>query len=377
MKKIFYWAPYNSKIGTINSVINSIKSLNKYSLEKYKPILLDATFEWSKYKSIYDVLFLRKEKKDFRLTKNKGYFFRRIFFIKIFIFCFFPLKKIIQKEKPDFFIAHLITSLPIILIVLFNLKTKLILRISGEPKLNIFRKYLWKMSNHKIYLVTCPSSKTKDYLLKSGLFDEKKIRILFDPVLNVGLTAIKKREKIDKSLKQSEYFLSVGRLTKQKNFLFLINCFKTFLKKSPNYKLVILGDGEMFEELNNEIKKNKLKDKILLKGFEDNVYRYMSNAKCFILPSIYENPGHVLIESAFCNCPIISSNCPTGPEEILDFEKAGYLFKVNDNYEFLKKLNEFIFDDKQKIKSKIINAKIITKKYTIFKHYLELDNLLT
>ena len=57
-------------------------------------------------------------------------------------------------------IIHLLTSLPIILFICFNFKTKLILRVSGLPKLNFFRKYLWKLINKKIHKVTCPTQQT-------------------------------------------------------------------------------------------------------------------------------------------------------------------------------------------------------------------------
>ena len=76
-----------------------------------------------------------------------------------------PLKKLIDKEKPDFLIIHLITSLPLILLIFFNFNTKFILRISGMPKLNFFRKVLWKLISKKIYLVTCPTITTLNYLI--------------------------------------------------------------------------------------------------------------------------------------------------------------------------------------------------------------------
>ena len=59
MKKIYFWAPYNSKIGTINSVINSIRSIKKYASKDIKPYLLDTTSEWKNYINEYDIIFLR------------------------------------------------------------------------------------------------------------------------------------------------------------------------------------------------------------------------------------------------------------------------------------------------------------------------------
>ena len=68
----------------------------------------------------------------------------------------------------------------------------------------------------------------------------------------------------------------------------------------------------------------------------------MKNAICLILPSLYENPGHVLIEAAISNCPIISSDCPTGPAEFLSYGKAGYLFELNNESDLINKVEKFM-----------------------------------
>ena len=243
MKTIFYWAPFNSKIGTVNSVLNSIKSIIKFSNKTVNPYLIDATFEWSKYEEQYDLIYLRKSKKDFRKLRNKGFFWSRLFFLRIFFSCFLPLKKILKTKKPDFLIVHLITSLPIILFFLFKFETKLILRISGEPKLNLLRKFLWKKISRKIHAVTCPSKETKNLLIESNIFDPEKIHVLYDPIIDISKLK-KKKDKIEKFFYGEKYFLSVGRLTNQKNFSFLISCFKDLVELYPDYKLVIIGEGE-------------------------------------------------------------------------------------------------------------------------------------
>ena len=86
------------------------------------------------------------------------------------------------EKKPDYLVIHLITSLPLILFLIFKFDTKLILRISGLPKLNIFRKFLWKISNNKIHFVTVPTKETCLKLKNMNIFDNSKIRHLPDPV---------------------------------------------------------------------------------------------------------------------------------------------------------------------------------------------------
>tara|TARA_B100001057_G_scaffold500955_1_gene619162 strand:- start:2412 stop:3539 length:1128 start_codon:yes stop_codon:yes gene_type:complete len=375
MKTIFYWAPFNSKIGTVNSVLNSIKSIIKFSNKTVNPYLIDATFEWSKYEEQYDLIYLRKSKKDFRKLRNKGFFWSRLFFLRIFFSCFLPLKKILKTKKPDFLIVHLITSLPIILFFLFKFETKLILRISGEPKLNLLRKFLWKKISRKIHAVTCPSKETKNLLIESNIFDPEKIHVLYDPIIDISKLK-KKKDKIEKFFYGEKYFLSVGRLTNQKNFSFLISCFKDLVELYPDYKLVIIGEGEEKIKLKKKISKLNLKDQVFLEGFKSNVFPYMKNSVGLILTSIYENPGHVLIEAAACDCSIISSDCPTGPAEFLNYGKAGYIFEVNNKNDFIKNVKNFLNESESEKKMRKKYLKKETLKYTLFRHYNALKNII-
>ena len=105
------------------------------------------------------------------------------------------MKKILNTHKPDYLIVHLITSLPLFLLLFNKFETKFILRISGLPNLNIFRKFLWKISFKKVFQITCPTNKTKKMILQLGLVDENKIKVLPDPVIEVSQFA-KKKTKI-------------------------------------------------------------------------------------------------------------------------------------------------------------------------------------
>ncbi len=376
MKKIYFWSPHNSKIGTINSVINSITSIGKFSKKNYKAYLIDSTSEWKYLKDNFDIIELRKNKFDFRNLKNKGFFWSRIFYLNIFISCFIPLKRLLKYQKPEYLIIHLITSLPLFLFLFFNFKTKLILRISGEPKLHFLRKLFWKILSNKVYKVTCPSSKTKEILIKNSIFNADQVIVLFDPIINIKKIKRHKDIDINKDYINTNYFLSVGRLTKQKNFDFLISAFKVISKSHTDLELIILGEGEERENLEAKIKELNLTNIVHLKGFESNVFNYMKNAKGLILPSIYENPGHVLIEAAACNCPIISSNCPTGPEEFLSQGRAGFLFEVNNKEDLIKKTNFFFDQNSKEAKEKKILAKKNSMKYTMFRHFKVLKSIL-
>ena len=95
-------------------------------------------------------------------------------YIFIFLVSLPKLLALINKEKPDYFIIHLITSLPIFLSPFFNKKTKIILRISGFPKLNYLRRIFWKLYSKKIDKITCPTQSTLETIKESKIFDTNK-----------------------------------------------------------------------------------------------------------------------------------------------------------------------------------------------------------
>ena len=125
--KLFYWSPFLSNIATIDSVTNSINSLKKYGKDgKYKTFIIDSTGEWQeKMEKISGIDTIKLYKKDYYKTfLPKGNFLKsRLSQIVIFISNFNLLRKLLLKEKPDFLIAHLIISLPLVLFFFFlNLK---------------------------------------------------------------------------------------------------------------------------------------------------------------------------------------------------------------------------------------------------------------
>ena len=201
--------------------------------------------------------------------------------------------------------------------------------------------------------------------------------VVRDPVLVLKEFAKKKFETINEfNINKKKFLIGIGRLTKQKNFSLLINAFKEIEKKYNEYNLIILGDGEEKTKLISLIKSYNLEEKIHLIGYKDNVYKYLKNADCFILTSLWEDPGFVLIEAGLSNSIVISSNCKNGPEEILNNENNGYLFKNNDLKDLLRKFDEFKSEDKNKLFKKKLNLKKEIKKFTFYSHFKSLNNII-
>lgn len=372
-KKIYYWAPFFSNIATTKAVINSAVSFKRFS-SKYEPVIIDVFGEWDNYEEIFSKNKISIEKlnlNNFFKEKNiRGYLKSRYYQTKIFLLAFLPLLKLLKKNRPDFIILHLVTSLPLFLNMIFNFNTQTILRISGLPKLNFLRLFFWKISLKKINIITSPTNATMCYL-KSKL-NFKNIYLLRDPILDIS-NIKKEKNNINKNSKK---FVAIGRLTRQKNFLFLIKCFNELIRKNPKIKLYILGEGEDFDKLDNFIKINNLKKNIFLEGYKKNIYDYLKSSEAFILSSLWEDPGFVLIEAAYANTTIISSNCKNGPIEIIDNDKNGFLFESNNKKNFLKVFDKFENSKISSIYEKRLNAKKMSKKYSLFYHYKEFIKIL-
>ena len=378
-KKIFYWSPCLNPVGTVKSTLNSASSLIKYNQDEYDVYLINACGEWDQYFEFINsnnIKLINFKFKYFKYLPKRGYVQSRFSYVLIFILSFFPLIKLIKKYKPDFIVNHLITSLPLTLLFLFKFDSKFILRISGFPKLNIVRKNFWKYVSSKLYCITSPSEELKKNLIKLNIFQEKKIYFLPDAIINISNFIKKKNEKlIDfENTKNKKIIFSAGRFTKQKNFLYLINEFSDFCLKNDDFILYILGDGEEMNLLREKIKEKKMYDKIILKGYVDNVYKFFKHGDLFVLSSKWEEVGFVIVEAAISNLFVISSDCPNGPSEFLNYGNNGILFKNNKSGELSKALTNFInLNEKKKMKVKL---KKNAKKYTMFKHFKVLNKIL-
>ena len=96
---------------------------------------------------------------------------------------------------------------------------------------------------------------------------------------------------------------------------------------------------------------------------------------CFVLSSLHEEPGFVLIEAASNFLPIISSNCPSGPKEILDYGNNGFLYKTNDQSDFLSKLVEYFEMSEKELKDKLFNLNQKIQEYSFENHSKELQKV--
>lgn len=157
-----------------------------------------------------------------------------------------------------------------------------------------------------------------------------KITTIYNPVVTPEL--LQPHSKPDHpwfANTQSPIILAAGRFVAAKDFSTLIKAFAE-VKKQRDARLIILGEGPQRKILTDLIAQLNLMDSISLPGFVQNPACYMQHASLFVLSSRWEGFGNVLVEALACGCPVVSTNCPSGPEEILDSGKYGKLVLVGD-----------------------------------------------
>jgi len=124
--------------------------------------------------------------------------------------------------------------------------------------------------------------------------------------------------------------LSVGKLHPQKDFFTLLRAFAR-VRKVINTRLIILGEGEQRVKLLKQAQDLGISDDFYLPGFVKNPFSYMAKASVFVLSSAWEGLSMVLIEALACGCPVVSTDCPSGPAEVLENGHFGPLVPVGDD----------------------------------------------
>lgn len=159
----------------------------------------------------------------------------------------------------------------------------------------------------------------------------QSIDVIYNPIVTDTLKTLSQGEPDHPWLAQSDHsiMLGIGRLTSQKDFSTLIRAFAR-LRETRKARLVILGEGELRPQLEALVCQLGLHEDVCLPGFKDNPYAYMRQADLFVLSSAWEGLPTVLVEAMACGTPVVSTNCPSGPAEILENGRWGRLVPVGD-----------------------------------------------
>jgi glycosyltransferase involved in cell wall biosynthesis len=247
----------------------------------------------------------------------------------------FSIAKYLKQNNPRIFYSSMtyVNVIAGLAVILSRFKGKVIFsehmnlskkNIDNPNFINGVITFLAKKVYKKADAIVCVSKGVKDDL-NQVIHNIKKSLVIYNPIENFY------KEKKDNSKFK---IISLGRLVEQKNYSLLINAFSIVTDKCANTKkeleLYIFGEGYEREKLNKLISQFKLQDKVFLPGFVDNSADLLSSSDLFVLSSNREGFPLVLPEALSCGLPVISTDCPSGPSEILKKGQLGKLVPVDD-----------------------------------------------
>jgi glycosyltransferase involved in cell wall biosynthesis len=179
--------------------------------------------------------------------------------------------------------------------------------------------------------VVAVSAGVADDLAQAIDLPRARIAVVYNPVVTPAVLEQSVAELHDPWFAAGEppVILGAGRLTLQKDFPTLIRAF-ALLRRTRPARLLILGEGELRAELEALVGELRLAGDVRLPGFVDNPFAYMRRSDLFVLSSTWEGFGNVLVEAMACGTPVVSTDCPSGPAEVLEHGKWGRLVPVGD-----------------------------------------------
>lgn len=249
---------------------------------------------------------------------------------------FFQIFKYIKKEQPDIVhtelggdiygkIAAKLAGIKVIISTEQNVS-------ANDNFINYFLKKWTASWSNKIIAI---SSAVKNDLIKKYQVAPAKIELFFN---GLNVEKFKQSDEVKKERLEIDPVIigSIGRLSPQKNFSLL---FKALAQvKEKNFKCLIAGEGDLRPQLEQEIKELNLSDKIELVGLKVDVNSFLNDLDFFVLPSKWEGLGIVLLEAGVVKLPVLAS-ATGGILDIIEDQKNGLLFKVEDLNDLISKLN--------------------------------------
>ena len=328
--KIIIFHPYSYIGGADNSLKKLIEQLDT-RLFSVTFISLNESFLKKKLKK--KVKFIRIKSKRTFFSINK---FRRI--VKN-IYISKNYKKVIVVSNQNF--ANIISFFS--LINLKNIK-KIFIDRNHLDELSYSKNIIEKLKKIIIKILVRIIYKNADLVvgiskklsLDLSNFCNIKVKTIYSPGYDKSILE-KANKKINLN-KKFKYIINVSRFTKRKDHYTTLKGFKLASDRIKNLKLILIGYGPEYNNILSISRNLNIRKKVIIFKKLNNPYPYIKNSDLLILSSTYEGMGNILVEAITLGTPIISSNCNSGPSEILLNGKGGDLFKVSDYIELSKKI---------------------------------------
>lgn len=249
----------------------------------------------------------------------------------------FNLRRKFKEINPDFvlpFISHVGIMATI---ASLSLPLKIIETIRIDPRYSPQKKVLRILRNVSVFFskrCIVQNEKQKKYF---PLWLQKHIVVFPNPIANEFI----QNKKVFTN-KEIRNIVAVGRLEKQKNYPMLIRAFSKIAQENNQIILRIYGEGSLYNDLYDYINKLKLNDRIILCGRTRNINQILQESDMYILSSDAEGMPNSLMEAMAIGLPCISTDCPTGPADLIENGMNGYLIPIQDEDALIQSMKNMI-----------------------------------
>jgi glycosyltransferase involved in cell wall biosynthesis len=268
-----------------------------------------------------------------------------------FLFCILELIKLFLKDKNYLVLSFQANIYCALICRLFGIKV--ITRSNTSPsgwQLGFFRKiffYLLLRLPNKI--IVNSKQFQKEYKNRFGI----SVKCIYNPLNSKNISKLSNQKLINNFFKNYKNIkiIFIGRLVEQKDPVTFVKALK-ILNNKIDFKAIIIGKGIYYEKLKKFLRISNLNKKVKMFNWKINPYNYLKSADMLVLTSRYEGLPNILLEAISLKKYVISSNCPTGPKEILDGGKGGDLFEIGNFKQLADKI--YLFSkNKKKYERKI------------------------
>lgn len=285
----------------------------------------------------------------------------------------FKLLNELNNFKPDVILSTL-EHLNITLLLMkpfLKGKPKIIIREANTPSRNmsnlsplkkkIYAK-MYKILYSRATCIVAQCAEMKADIIETLSLDKDKIVYIYNPVDLEEIESLK--IEFDPFEKENVNIVAIGRLAYQKGFDNLIDAFKLVSKQITNAHLIILGDGPLKNDLTKRVIDQKLIGKVEFLNFQENPYPYLFFSDMYVLSSRWEGFPNTMLEALACETKVVSTDCKSGPKEILGENEYGFLVKENSPELLADAMITYLFEkSKTQKRAGFFDVRKIVKEY--------------
>lgn len=258
------------------------------------------------------------------------------------------LRKVVRKEDPNVAISMLGRNNALLALASIGLSRitfigseRTYAEVSFATDSFVWNRFKsWAYRNINTLVVQTEDS--KEWLLNKNI---KANVVVIPNMVTWPITSVKPIIEPKLNDEKPNTILAVGRLTHEKSFHTLIKSFSKVVIKYPNWQLIIIGEGPEREKLENEVKKNGVQENVSLIGAAGNVGDWYEFADIFVMSSVIEGFPNALVEAMSYGLPVISTDCKTGPSDVIEHDVNGLLVPPEDVCKLQAAIEKLIVDN--------------------------------